>query len=815
MELVEGGELFDYVARRQRLDEGCTVFLFRQIVCALLYCHRLHIHHRDLKPENILLDYREMCVKLVDFGMAALQPTGNLLTTPCGSPHYAAPELLSSRAYDGGQADVWSCGVVLFVMLTGYPPFNFPSDPHNQMAEDKKLKALFRAIHNADYKLPSALSIEAKDLLQKIFITDPRRRITIDQIWHHPFLHKYDGMFSIQPMKRIESLIGPQPTIESWVPLTAKRIDPDIFRALRTLWHSETPETLIRKLCNDEPNQEKYFYNAMLKYREENLEDFQKSSTGVEYSASDYQHSRPAMIPEPMPEVSDTRSRRSKSTFSICGSEHLQSRHSFYEIPVSEASYDPFRASREPITKIKPDHVNITVRRVQSNGSRRTSQGNHGSSLRVEVLRRDSRRSSTRSSRVSSTSASLRGSPASRGDTRAKRSSKSVSRISVGSSALVSSSPLTAIRRSDARKRSVQFSYLQKSSTATALTCADSDPPFGSPARRTKPVKKLGHPARNSFPFAPSPAIQQHSMIRSRKENPGGIVPTPRTRKIRDIDQEARKVSSELGKACEEAFFRSSISSSGRPSFAEKSGGYIETPPSSVSKRSPYEIQKDAFFERIAQKPLPPTPAMDTKTSLQTAETPGTYTAREMRDLRERLAARYEMEGTANDQRFNDVLNTLDVLMSPIAARQSGESQRTVSAPQPRHDYLEDTNYLSVIPEEGRFADNDELISKNGKSGRWPHRAFTEPPGRPRQPINKHEFPETTIRLVQPSSPIPSSPPQPWAPLNIRKQSSTSSRSESRTGDQSDEIMPTIRQQSCKFSLPRASDLCINMSIPF
>ncbi|QDS70563.1 hypothetical protein FKW77_010475 [Venturia effusa] len=801
MELVEGGELFDYVARRQRLGEDIAVFLFRQIVCALLYCHRLHIHHRDLKPENILLDHDAMCVKLVDFGMAALQPAGNLLTTPCGSPHYAAPELLSSKAYDGGQADVWSCGVVLFVMLTGYPPFNFPSDPHNQMTEDKKLKALFRAIHNADYRLPSALGSEAKDLLAKIFIPDPHKRIKIDEIWQHPFLHKYDAMYDIPPMRRLESLIGPQPTIKGWVPLTAKRISPDIFRALRTLWHSETAEALIRKLCNDEPNQEKYFYNAMLKYQAENLQDFQKDTADVGYSASDYQHSRPTLEHEPMPSEVDSRSTRSKSTFSICGSEHLQSRHSFYEIPVSEASYDPFRASRDPVTKGKGDLANVTVRRVQSSSSRRTSLGNHGSSLRVEVLRRDSRRSTKRISNFSSTSVSLRGSPASRGQVRGKRSSRSVSRLSVGSSALVSSSPITAIRRSDIRKRSVQFSHLRKSSTASALTsCADSSLSFSTPSKTPTQTTKLGHSTRNSFPFATGQALHQHSMVRSRKENAGGIMPTPRTRKARDIDQEARKVSSELEKACEEAFFRSSIGSSGRGSMTEKRVIHSETPRSSLSQRSPYDLQKDAFFSRIAEKPLPPTPSMDTKTSLQTAETPGTYTAREMKDLRERLAARYEMEGTANDQQFSEVLNTLDVLMSPIAARMSGESQRAVSAPQPHHDYPEDSNFLSVIPEEGRYADNDDPLSKQGKSTRWPHRAFTEPLGRSRHPIDRHEYPETTIRLVQPSSPVQPTPPQPWAPLNIRKQSSTISRSSSRGEDQSDEILGTpqalVRQLS-------------------
>lgn len=250
MEYVEGGELFDYVANARNLPEDLTVFLFRQIVAALLYCHRIHIHHRDLKPENILLEHGTMTVKLVDFGMAALQPQGNFLTTPCGSPHYAAPELLSSKAYDGSQADVWSCGVVLFVMLTGYPPFNFPSDPDNIMPEDHKLKALFRAIHSADYQMPPELSREAQDLLRRIFNPDPQKRITIEEVWNHRFIHKYNQDFGLPAHGRIEDMIGPEPLLERWQPLTPKMIDRELFRSLRTLWHSESEVTLINRLCS-------------------------------------------------------------------------------------------------------------------------------------------------------------------------------------------------------------------------------------------------------------------------------------------------------------------------------------------------------------------------------------------------------------------------------------------------------------------------------------------------------------------------------------------------------------------------------------
>jgi serine/threonine-protein kinase HSL1 (negative regulator of Swe1 kinase) len=250
MEYVQGGELFDYVAQHRYLEEHLCVYLFRQIVAALLYCHRLHIHHRDLKPENILLEPKTMTVKLVDFGMAALQPNGNLLTTPCGSPHYAAPELLSRKPYDGAQADVWSCGVVLFVMLAGSPPFNFPTD--DNMNSDQKLEALFRTIKKAEYQMPTSFSPDAKDLINKIFVVDPKNRIKMEALWHHPLLQKYNTDFGLNRHRDIESLIGPRPRIETWEDLTPKKIDRELFRNLRTLWHSEKETTLVNRLCSKE-----------------------------------------------------------------------------------------------------------------------------------------------------------------------------------------------------------------------------------------------------------------------------------------------------------------------------------------------------------------------------------------------------------------------------------------------------------------------------------------------------------------------------------------------------------------------------------
>ena len=251
MEYVKGGELFAFIEEQNGLDEMRVVWIFRQIIAALLYCHRIHIHHRDLKPENILIDRESFNIKLVDFGMAALQPQGKWLSTPCGSPHYAAPEVLSLRQYDGGRADVWSCGVILYVMLSGLLPFNYPLD--ERLTDHQRQIRLYRSICSGRFEMPDHFSDEAKDLISRIFVTDPEKRIHIDAIWNHPFLHKYNVEFNIGPHQRsMEYWIGPRPQIMNWVHLRRHDIDREILRNMRTLWHSEKEEVLVAKLVNDE-----------------------------------------------------------------------------------------------------------------------------------------------------------------------------------------------------------------------------------------------------------------------------------------------------------------------------------------------------------------------------------------------------------------------------------------------------------------------------------------------------------------------------------------------------------------------------------
>ena len=123
--------------------------------------------HRDLKPENLLLDF-DKGIKLVDFGLSNTYKTGEMLKTACGSPCYAAPEMIAGKKYNGTQVDLWSCGVILFALLAGYLPF-----------EDPNTSDLYKKILSADFTLPRDLSNEAADLINRILTTKPEKRITI------------------------------------------------------------------------------------------------------------------------------------------------------------------------------------------------------------------------------------------------------------------------------------------------------------------------------------------------------------------------------------------------------------------------------------------------------------------------------------------------------------------------------------------------------------------------------------------------------------------------------------------------------------
>ena len=122
MEYVEQGELFDYIVKNTKLEEVEACRFFKHIISGVHYLHELNIVHRDLKPENLLIDWKHG-VKIVDFGLSNTYKEGQMLKTACGSPCYAAPQMISSKKYNGLEVDIWSCGVILFAMVCGYLPF--------------------------------------------------------------------------------------------------------------------------------------------------------------------------------------------------------------------------------------------------------------------------------------------------------------------------------------------------------------------------------------------------------------------------------------------------------------------------------------------------------------------------------------------------------------------------------------------------------------------------------------------------------------------------------------------------------------------
>jgi calcium/calmodulin-dependent protein kinase I len=183
LDLLEGGELFDRIISLGHFTEKQAAQSFREMVSALEYLHERHIVHRDLKPENLLFETRaeDAKMKLIDFGLAGMCKDKSC-STPCGTPNYVAPEILRRQPY-ATQADMWSAGVILYIILCGFPPFY---DEHDDLGR------LYRKIKRAEYDMPDPywtnISSDAKDLVKKLLQPDPNVRLTAKQTLQHPWL---------------------------------------------------------------------------------------------------------------------------------------------------------------------------------------------------------------------------------------------------------------------------------------------------------------------------------------------------------------------------------------------------------------------------------------------------------------------------------------------------------------------------------------------------------------------------------------------------------------------------------------------------
>lgn len=195
LEYCAGGELFDYIVSKSKLEESESAQIIHDLMRVLNFIHINGFAHRDLKPENVLFDDKHH-IKLIDFGLAANcsanilatssnQSSIDQLTTCCGSVTYAAPEVISGRVYSGTAVDVWSAGVMLYALLVGQLPFN-----------DNNIPRLYEKIQAGIKTLPSFLSQEACDLIRKMLTVDPTQRITVREVLTHPWLRNRINLFA-------------------------------------------------------------------------------------------------------------------------------------------------------------------------------------------------------------------------------------------------------------------------------------------------------------------------------------------------------------------------------------------------------------------------------------------------------------------------------------------------------------------------------------------------------------------------------------------------------------------------------------------
>ncbi|GLB43723.1 putative non-specific serine threonine protein kinase [Lyophyllum shimeji] len=242
-----GGELFNYIVANGRMPEPQARRFFQQIISGIEYSHRLKIVHRDLKPENVLLD-DDLNVKIADFGLSNEISDGDFLSTSCGSPNYAAPEVIRGGVYAGPEIDVWSSGVILYVMLCGRLPF-----------EDEDVQMLFHKINQGEYHMPSFLSADARNLIQDMLAVDPVKRITVQEITEHPFfttdLPRYLKPLPPPPgpvLGHLSSLVTPPKALDFEIIEGLGRIEEDVIEELAMRMAGVTKDDIWECLRRDD-----------------------------------------------------------------------------------------------------------------------------------------------------------------------------------------------------------------------------------------------------------------------------------------------------------------------------------------------------------------------------------------------------------------------------------------------------------------------------------------------------------------------------------------------------------------------------------
>ncbi|KAG5645296.1 hypothetical protein DXG03_006485 [Asterophora parasitica] len=228
-EYVNGGQMLDYIIAHGRLRERVARKFARQIGSALSYCHHNNVVHRDLKIENILISQTGN-IKIIDFGLSNLYDPAARLSTFCGSLYFAAPELLNAKVYTGPEVDVWSFGVVLYVLVCGKVPF-----------DDQSMPALHAKIKRGLVEYPVWLSAECKSLLSRMLVINPAARATLSEVLSHPWMTRnFPG--------------APDPHMLRREPLRPADLDPAVIRGMHgfEFGSDEDVERRLREVLNSE-----------------------------------------------------------------------------------------------------------------------------------------------------------------------------------------------------------------------------------------------------------------------------------------------------------------------------------------------------------------------------------------------------------------------------------------------------------------------------------------------------------------------------------------------------------------------------------
>ncbi|KAG6001378.1 hypothetical protein E4U21_004412 [Claviceps maximensis] len=582
LEYIDQGDLFTFINSRGRLPEELAIFFFRQMMSAISYCHSFNVCHRDLKPENILIT-ADLQIKIADFGMAALHQTAtHQLATACGSPHYAAPELLKNKQYRGDRADTWSMGVILYAMLSATLPFDDP-DLRLMMAKTKK----------GQYVMPRGLSPEAEDLIRRMLQVNPDRRITIRDIWRHPLVQKYSYLddFGDNTGQLPDTRKGFQ-----YSPVPREEIDPQLVRQLRSMWHMFSEQDLALKLTCEEPNDQKAFYWLLHNYRNKQLEDFKPE---LAHSMSDYHHLKPTIWKKRISTCHFEKTRanghgRSVSRFTVIST----------AAEGDAENYDPCRASRA-LQKCdsQVSQARVTVHRDGQVISTTTTTGPPN---KVRSI------SNSRRMRTNSTGTSLTSRPqSSRGSLASLRSSRQgISQIRVPS-----------LRH----KRGVDFSHIRKRSDYAG-------PGYSTVNGKTIPVPGQVVVNGTTAQRASAPAARSSSPVMTGKTD--GAFPkaigASKNRASHQSDgptvfneEELRHFSSDIAKDCDAAFKTAIIvdDSECDSSMMDTDGRRVSSPfslslHSATRNISPAtEVSMSSWHSR----PLPPLPKEGTTHTKQSS----------------------------------------------------------------------------------------------------------------------------------------------------------------------------------------------------